>query len=227
MPNILGHVDLQLERWDEAAGRLAEGLDLARRDGYRMAEAHTLDGLGRLSPRRGDPVAASGHHRQALEIFRAIEDPEGEATALNGLGEAACAAGDPQAARTHHTATLAVVVDPVERARAHAGLGDAYRTLGEDHYRSALAIYTDLGMPDADRLRARLAEPSGQRSTWSIADVGGSKAASKPNPRPFRSPEAVLSVPGNGRPPGQAADRSSAAGPVPQIRTRTIREGTP
>jgi hypothetical protein len=48
------------------------------------------------------------------------------------------------------------------QARAHEGLGHAHRALGDRaqarrHFERALAIYTDLGMPQADTVRAQLA----------------------------------------------------------------------
>ena len=48
------------------------------------------------------------------------------------------------------------------RARAHAGLAHTHRALGNVDaaracYTHALALYTELGMPDADNLRTHLA----------------------------------------------------------------------
>jgi hypothetical protein len=73
--------------------------------------------------------------------------------ALNGLGEAAQSVD----ALRHHTAALTVASDTSGRrqqARAHAGLGRAYRALGDPGQARAEyehALYTDLGSPEADR----------------------------------------------------------------------------
>jgi tetratricopeptide (TPR) repeat protein len=64
------------------------------------------------------------------------------------------------AALAHHGAALAAdSVAQDQRARAHAGLGHAYRALGDfdracGHHTTALTIYTRLGMPAAEDIRA-------------------------------------------------------------------------
>jgi hypothetical protein len=52
--------------------------------------------------------------------------------------------------------------DRYEWARAYEGLGNAWRELGKDdqaveNWRQALGVYDQLGVPDADELRDRLA----------------------------------------------------------------------
>jgi tetratricopeptide repeat protein len=84
---------------------------------------------------------------------------------LNGLGEAAHTVGRTVEALNHHSAAHAVVAgtgDRAQHARALTGIGRAHRTLGNrvlarEHYQHALAIYTDLGMPEADQVRTDLA----------------------------------------------------------------------
>ncbi|MEU8612801.1 hypothetical protein AB0C29_32905, partial [Actinoplanes sp. NPDC048791] len=64
-----------------------------------------------------------------------------------------------------HTAADAIAADIGSRdqqARAQAGLGEAHRALDEPaaaraHLRRALRLYTELGMPAAERIRVRLA----------------------------------------------------------------------
>jgi hypothetical protein len=63
------------------------------------------------------------------------------------------------------SAALAIATDTAsgdQQARAHAGLGRAYHILGDAdrtraHLERALTLYTDLGTPEADRIRADLA----------------------------------------------------------------------
>jgi tetratricopeptide (TPR) repeat protein len=84
--------------------------------------------------------------------FRGIGDRDGEPWALNGLGQAAQAAGRP-AARSPTTPPHMRhrrYRRPRPAARAHAGIGDAYRALGipmraREHLEQALALYADLG----------------------------------------------------------------------------------
>ena len=67
-------------------------------------------------------------------------------------------------ARQRYAAALtlaAEAADRYEQARAHDGLGCAYQAEGamaqaRRHWREALARYSDLGAPEADRVRARL-----------------------------------------------------------------------
>jgi tetratricopeptide (TPR) repeat protein len=88
-----------------------------------------------------------------------------EVDALIGLGEAFLMAGRLADAQAHYTAAL----DLSQRAnwtcgqsRAHDGLGQLYHASGDSrearrHWREALTRYTELGAPEADLIRARLA----------------------------------------------------------------------
>jgi tetratricopeptide (TPR) repeat protein len=124
-----------------------------------------LDYLGTLQTRRGQPARAADHLRQAVTLFREIGERDGEASALNGLGETASATSHPAEALTHHTAAHAIAAaigEQLQHARAHAGLGRNHHDLGDltradRHYRRALTLYTDLGTPEAEKVRAQLA----------------------------------------------------------------------
>jgi tetratricopeptide (TPR) repeat protein len=160
----LGSVEGRLGRHGPAAEHLQQALTLYRQLGNRDGEADTLDSLATLHTRLGQPAQAIKHHQQALAVYRETGDRDGEAWALNGLGEAAHSAGRPADALTHHTAahTIAAEIDSSDQqARAHTGLGHAHHTLNDlararQHYQHALTLYTDLGMPDADQIRAHL-----------------------------------------------------------------------
>jgi tetratricopeptide (TPR) repeat protein len=165
--NSLGEVEMRSGRYEPAADDLGLALTLYRQLGNRAGEATVLDSLGLLHTRLGRPAQAIEHHRQALAIFRGTGDRFSEAWSLNGLGEAAHTAGRPADALTEHTAAHAVATGTGARdqqARAHAGLGHAHHALGDpalarEHYQHALALYTELGMPEADEIRALLAAP--------------------------------------------------------------------
>jgi tetratricopeptide (TPR) repeat protein len=168
--NNLGEVETLLGRHGPAAGHLQQAVTLFRQLGNRTGEAWTLDTLGTHHTRLGQPAQATGHYQQALAILREIGDRAGEAIALNGLGEAAHTTS-PADALTHHTAAYTIAVDAGDRdqqARAHTGLGHAHRSLGNPaaaryHYQQALTLYTGLGVPDADQIRAHLATVDNQR----------------------------------------------------------------
>ncbi|MBV9444492.1 MAG: tetratricopeptide repeat protein [Streptosporangiaceae bacterium] len=85
--------------------------------------------------------------------------------ALNGLGEAVQAMGQSAEAMTHHSTALSLALDTDDReqqARAHAGLGRAFGALAQprrarEHLQQAVALYADLGYPEAEQIRAELA----------------------------------------------------------------------
>jgi DNA-binding SARP family transcriptional activator len=164
--NSLGVVEVRLGRYEPAARHLHQALAVFRRCGDRTGEAWSLTNLGTLHSCLGRPGQAAAHHQQALTLFREIGERDGDVWALNGLGEAAHTAARPAEALSQHTAAHTIAVETGVRdqhARAHAGLAHAYLTLADstrarEHYNHALALYTDLGMPDADQIRARLAD---------------------------------------------------------------------
>jgi tetratricopeptide (TPR) repeat protein len=158
--NALGEAEAEVGRHESARDHLQQALTLLGQLANRNAMANVLDSLGALAHRMGRPGEATEYYRRALAIFRESEDHVSEAWVRNGLGEAAPAAE----AVTHHTAALELAVEFGVRdaeARAHGGLGRAHRALGDlararRHYRNAVAIYTDLGAPEADQIRAEL-----------------------------------------------------------------------
>ncbi|WP_433364637.1 tetratricopeptide repeat protein [Actinoplanes sp. CA-142083] len=163
--NNLADAEMRSGRYAEAADHHEQSLALSRRLGSRSGEANALDGLGLLHTRQGRPGRGAECHRRALAVTREIGDRYVEIWALNGLGEAAHAAGRPADAIGHHAeahAAAVVIEFRDQQARAHTGLGHAHRTLGEpalarEHYSRALALYTELDMPEADEIRAHLA----------------------------------------------------------------------
>ena len=162
--NGLGEVDMRSGRYEQAQDHLEQCLALFRQLGNRLGEADTLESLGRLHTRLGRPEQAEQCYQRVLTICRESGYRLGEAGALNGLGEAAQATGRSAAAAELHTAAGAVAVAAGaldQSARAHAGLGHAHRALGDpararEHYEQALAVFTGLGMPEADEIRAHL-----------------------------------------------------------------------
>ena len=81
------------------------------------------------------------------------------------MGETLHATGHSEQARAQHAAALALAVetgDRYQQARAHSGLAHTRHAAGEQglarqHWQHALTLYTDLGVPDADDVRADLA----------------------------------------------------------------------
>jgi tetratricopeptide (TPR) repeat protein len=101
---------------------------------------------------------------EALMLNREIGSKYGEADALGVLGNVLLADGRGSEARAHHEAavSLATEADNKEaQARAHHGLADVCRAASDpsgarQHLGRALALYTELGAPEADRIRDQL-----------------------------------------------------------------------
>ncbi len=164
--NVLGDAELSSGRYEPAEDHLHQCLALRRQLGHRTGEGSALESLGLLHARTGRFDRAAVHLDQALTIFRETEDQDGETSALNGLGELAHRAGRDADALVHHVAAHTTAVDVDRRdqeARASAGLGHAHRALGDhgrarEHYQRAMTVYAELGMPEAEQMRGRLAE---------------------------------------------------------------------
>jgi len=161
----LGLVHWRAGRHRQAAEHHRQALSLYREVGHRNGEANALNNLGLAYERLGDHEQATEHHQRALVLFREIDDRSGEADALNGLGETLLGAGRHDQARGHHAAALSIAGqsgDRHEQARAHHGLARAHLVTGDrdrarHHWQEALAGYADLGVPEAEQVRAQLA----------------------------------------------------------------------
>lgn len=76
------------------------------------------------------------------------------------------AAGQPGLARTQHDIALGLAVgigEQNQQARAHNGLAHSYHEAGDPgqarrHWHQALALYTDIGAPEALQVRAHVSK---------------------------------------------------------------------
>jgi tetratricopeptide (TPR) repeat protein/DNA-binding SARP family transcriptional activator len=161
----LGVVYLRQGRYEQAADDLRHALTLFRETGNRVGVGYALANLGVVNLRQGRYEQAADDLRHALTIFRETGNRDGEAEALNRMGETLHATGQSEQARAQHAAALALAVetgDRYQQARAHTGLAHTRHAAGEhglarQHWQHALTLYTDLGVPDADDVRAHLA----------------------------------------------------------------------
>jgi tetratricopeptide (TPR) repeat protein len=166
---LLADVDLRVGALAEAAARFGQALALCRELGDRSNEADLLAGLGLTRLRQGRRREAAAHLTEALAASRAAGDRSAEASVLNGLGELLLATGRPADARARYAAALEVAVavsEKYEQARAHEGLARADEARpgsrpvarpASGHWRAALDLYGELGAPEADQVRERLA----------------------------------------------------------------------
>jgi DNA-binding SARP family transcriptional activator/Tfp pilus assembly protein PilF len=195
--NGLGHVALRHGDCQRAASHFQGAQDLYRQVGDRAGQAVAYSGLGRIALRQSHYQQASGYFGQALTLYRQTGVRSGQAEALNGLGDVLLAVGQPGQARLQHSAGLDLagkIGEKDQEAKAYDGLGRVARATGDlaearRYWQRALAIYAELGAPEADELRHQLGQLVGLG--------GGQLPRSTSIARRSRvSSGAVLSVPG-------------------------------
>lgn len=152
----------RLGRYDEALDKLRESAALHRKLANGSGEANSLNQIGVVYRLRGEYTEAIDHHEQALELTRDVGD-HSEMEVLNELGETCLAAGLTDRAREHHAHALRLAVSTDQRhqqAKAHNGIAQTLQHVDPDaareHWRQALVIFDDLGVPEADHVRAQL-----------------------------------------------------------------------
>jgi tetratricopeptide (TPR) repeat protein len=161
----LGITRVSQRRYGQAMAHLQQALELTRQAGYRAGEAFALSSMAAVDRRQGRYEQAGERGRKALALSRRIGDQACEADALNGLAELSFATGQHARARTEYAEAIKIARrngDNHELARSLDGLGQACLALGDpglarQHWEEALVLYTSLGWPEADQIRARLA----------------------------------------------------------------------
>lgn len=162
----LGVTYEQLGRFDDALAQLERARAACVAAGDPAGQGSALAALGSVCRRTGAHDLALAHLGQALSIGRQTGDRALETEAGNGLGETLLALGRADEARERHQGALALAEaagDRFEQARALEGIGHALAAAGRhhgrsdglprEHWRRALGLYTELGVPEADRLR--------------------------------------------------------------------------
>lgn len=164
--DTLGVVCLRLGRCQQASDHLERSLALFGQAGALNPQAYALSDLGTIGVRMGRYQQAGENLERSLAMFRQAGDRTGEASALTGLGDLLLATDDTGGARRHYSAALRVADQLGDRYRlagAHRGLGRIGAATGKiaharQHWQQALSLYTELGAPEASRLRIELAE---------------------------------------------------------------------
>jgi DNA-binding SARP family transcriptional activator/Tfp pilus assembly protein PilF len=160
----LGEVSRRQAHYQLAASHLQQALAIFRELANREGQAAALIQLGATHLAQGDHTRAAASLQEGLSLCQESGDRITETTALNFLGEERLAAGRPSEARDRYLAALGLASslgDKPEQARAHDGLGHTYRATGEasragEHWQRALETFTELGFPDADKVRRQL-----------------------------------------------------------------------
>jgi DNA-binding SARP family transcriptional activator len=160
-------LDLQGRRRD-ALRHVEQSLELFRLGGHRVGEANALADIGWCHALLGDYEQALGYCREALAIHRETGNRQAEPAAWDSLGYAYHHLGDHAQAIECYRQSLDLYRETGERyyeagtlthlGETHHAAGDAI--LARRFWQQALDILVELGHPDADELRARLA-PAG------------------------------------------------------------------
>jgi DNA-binding SARP family transcriptional activator len=159
----IGLVQLRLGRLAQAEVSLTESAD-RQQDTGSIGEAEAVNSLAVLRRLRGEHAAALSLHEGALAILSDRREPFAEALIRNAYGRTLRLDGRLGVARDQHRAALTTAVDSgnvLEEGRALAGLADidefSDRSAARAGWARALAIYTELGVPDRHEIADRLA----------------------------------------------------------------------
>ncbi|HET9137886.1 ATP-binding protein [Actinophytocola sp.] len=160
----LGMAHTRLGAYTEARDCLERALHLHRAVAGRADEAEALTYFGELHQRTGDHVTALAYHRRALALAQEISLPGVACTAHDGAGRALRALDRLAEATAHHEQAVELATrigDRLQQAGALDGLAWCRHDAGEHDearglWQRALTIYTELGVPEADRVRGQL-----------------------------------------------------------------------
>ncbi|MFI6028626.1 tetratricopeptide repeat protein [Amycolatopsis magusensis] len=154
---ILGGALRALGRYDEALERLDQALAVSRETGGRINEGVALKHRGDVHRELGRYDEAARCLREALSIARECSDRGVESRVLNSLGSLASARGGNTEAAALFREALQIALETGcigDQAYAHHGLGES--TGEREHWERALALYAEMGVPEANEVRARL-----------------------------------------------------------------------
>jgi len=151
---------------EKALHHAHHALCLFQATGHQIGQARALNAIGWCRALLGECRQALTHCRQALAAHQQVGDRGGEANAWDCLGYAHHHLGDYTRALTcyQHALTLYQDVGGQDyKADTLAHLGDLYHATGQPHaardtWQQALTILDDLGHPDAEQIRAKLAQ---------------------------------------------------------------------
>jgi DNA-binding SARP family transcriptional activator len=150
---------------EQAEHHLEQSLSLSREIGNQACEAEALSDLGEVRGLRGHYQQAADDFERALVLFRRIGHQASEAQALNGRGRLLLATGQLGHARAQHALALDLAThigDKYQQGAAHDGLAHAHKAASDlgsarSHWQHALALYTDLDVPEAGEVLGHLA----------------------------------------------------------------------
>jgi tetratricopeptide (TPR) repeat protein len=160
----MGALGLRRGELADASRFHEQSLAIFRRIDHPTGIAAELRNLGEVGLRRGDYPHAISCLQQALALFCQIGDQHGETLTRRGLARGLRQAGQASAARAQLETALRLAADTgstYQQASVHRDLADSHHAVGQDeharhHWQQALTLYTQLGAPEADKVRSSL-----------------------------------------------------------------------
>jgi tetratricopeptide (TPR) repeat protein len=157
-------------RYADALSYTEQALELCQATGDKAAQAALLNNVGWCQAHLGDYEKARESCRKALALNADCSNRPAEPFIWDTLGYIEHHLGNPAEAAVCYEQALAVhreFGDRFGEADSFAHLGDARRAAGElalarEAWQQALAILDDLDHPDADTVRAKLADTGGR-----------------------------------------------------------------
>lgn len=150
-----------------------QALELFQATEHEAGQAKALNAVGWFTTLSGDHASAIGHCREALKLQERLGDQIGAAQTWHSLGYSYKELGDGAQAIACYEAAVELYTRngyPITEARVLIDLGDVRNTLGDEEsartdWRRAHDILVRLSHPEADEVRARLAQIQSRQST--------------------------------------------------------------
>jgi len=157
-------------------------LELFRAAGQRTGEGRALNAVGWFHVKLGDPEEGLVHLQRALVLQKQNDDTFNQADTLDSIGAAYLLLGRHEEAAAHYRQALELYREFGDRyaeTDTLACLGDTYLAAGDAEsagaaWRNALAVLDDLGHPDAEGVRTKLAKLEETQKTI-FAPAGGAR----------------------------------------------------
>jgi tetratricopeptide (TPR) repeat protein len=152
------------ERYEDALGSATRALEIFRELQHALGQAESLNTVGWYLAQTGDYRGALAHCQQALPLLQELGHRYGEAGTWDSLGYIHHLLGSPAEALDCYRRAVALfraVGDRTYEAGSIERIGDtcAQSDPGQarEAWAEALRILDEVGHPDADRIRAKLA----------------------------------------------------------------------
>ncbi len=139
--------------WSDSLTWAKRGLAMSLENGLRQDEGTSLNNIGNLYYRLGQPQKALDYYTQALPIHQEMGNRPGLAATLNNMGTVYNNWGQRQKALDYYTQAFTIkeqLGDRAGLATALNNIGSVYRDLGQseralDYYHRALSISEEVG----------------------------------------------------------------------------------